>query len=135
VLSLLRLNEISSGQIFIDEQDISLVPPSEIRQRISCLSQEPFLFPGTIKQNADPLNVVSSTEIIDALQSVGVWGSLTTSYGITGEELLESNLDESVLSQGHKQLFCLARALLKTSKILILDEPTSRYVHVHVHVN
>ena len=132
MLSLLRLNEISSGQIFIDEQDISLVPPSEIRQRISCLSQEPFLFPGTIKQNADPLNVVSSTEIIDALQSVGVWGSLTTSYGSTGEELLESNLDESVLSQGHKQLFCLARALLKTSKILILDEPTSRYVHVHV---
>jgi ABC-type phosphate transport system ATPase subunit len=73
--------------------------------------------------------VVSSTEIIDALQSVGVWDSLAASHNSMGEELLGSTLDESFLSQGHKQLFCLARALLKKSKILVLDEPTSRYVY------
>ncbi|CAG8893204.1 unnamed protein product [Penicillium egyptiacum] len=124
-LSLLRLNEINSGQIFIDGQDISLMSRSSIRQRISCLSQEPFLFPGTIRQNADPLNIVSSTQIIDALQSVGVWDFLAASPGSTDEDMLDSILDDSILSQGQKQLFCLARALLKRSKILILDEPTS----------
>ncbi|KAF4768608.1 hypothetical protein HAV15_002643 [Penicillium sp. str.  len=124
-LSLLRLNEINSGQIIIDGQDISLMSRSSIRQRISCLSQEPFLFPGTIRQNADPLNVVSSTQMIDALQSVGVWDSLAASLGGTDEGILDSILDDSILSQGQKQLFCLARALLKRSKILILDEPTS----------
>lgn len=128
-LSLLRLNEIFAGKIVIDGQDISLLPRSTVRQRISCLGQEPLLFPGTVRQNADPLNVASSTEIIDALSSVGVWDSLVTSHNNTDEVLLDSNLDESILSQGHKQLFCLARALLKKSKILILDEPTSRYVN------
>ncbi|KAJ5285483.1 ABC transporter [Penicillium chrysogenum] len=124
-LSLLRLNEINSGQIFIDGQDISLMSRSSIRQRISCLSQEPFLFPGTIRQNADPLNVVSGTQIIDALQSVGIWDSVAAGRGSTDEEILDSILDDSILSQGQKQLFCLARALLKRSKILILDEPSS----------
>lgn len=129
-LSLLRLNELVSGQILIDGQDISLMTRSSIRQRISCLSQEPFIFPGTVRENADPLGKVSSTQIVDALQSVGVWNILAASHSGTDEEVLDSRLDESILSQGQKQLFCLGRALLKRSKILILDEPTSRYVHV-----
>ncbi|GIJ97989.1 hypothetical protein Aspvir_000097 [Aspergillus viridinutans] len=124
-LSLLRLNELVSGQILIDGQDISLMTRSSIRQRISCLSQEPFIFPGTVRENADPLGKVSNTQIVDALQSVGVWSILAASHSSTDEEVLASRLDESILSQGQKQLFCLARALLKRSKILILDEPTS----------
>jgi ABC-type multidrug transport system fused ATPase/permease subunit len=103
---------------------------SYLRQGISCLSQEPFHFPGTIRENADPLGKVSSSQIVDALKSVGVWSILTSSHRGTDEEVLDSTLDDNILSQGQKQLFCLARALLKRSKILILDEPTSRYVHV-----
>ena len=103
---------------------------SYLRQGISCLSQEPFNFSGTIRENADPLGKVSSSQIVDALKSVGVWSILTSSHRGTDEEVLDSTLDDNILSQGQKQLFCLARALLKRSKILILDEPTSRYVHV-----
>ncbi|KAJ5218037.1 uncharacterized protein N7498_000136 [Penicillium cinerascens] len=124
-LSLLRLNEIVSGQIRIDGQDISSMPGSSIRQRISCLSQEPFIFPGTVRENADPLGKVSNAQIVDALQSVGIWSILAASHSDTDEDVLDSRLDDNILSQGQKQLFCLARALLKRSKILILDEPTS----------
>ncbi|KAE8407397.1 multidrug resistance-associated protein [Aspergillus pseudonomiae] len=124
-LSLLRLNEIVSGQILIDGQDISAMSRSTIRQRISCLSQEPFLFPGTIRQNVDPLNILESQDIINALRCVGVWNALVAHHGGNDERMLDSKFNEEILSNGQKQLFCLARALLKKSKILLLDEPTS----------
>ncbi|KAH8702423.1 multidrug resistance-associated protein [Talaromyces proteolyticus] len=124
-LSLLRLNELVSGQILIDGQDVSLISRSSLRQRISCLSQEPFLFPGTIRQNADPLNIMTNTDIINALQSVELWDVLVANHIAHEEAVLDAKLNDSILSQGQKQLFCLARALLKKSKILILDEPTS----------
>ncbi|KAJ5308895.1 hypothetical protein N7508_004274 [Penicillium antarcticum] len=128
-LSLLRLNELVSGRIFIDGQDITLMPRPSIRRRISCLSQESFYFPGTIRDNADPEGKVSSREIVEALNSVGVWSVLTASHSGSEEEVLDSALGDNSLSQGQKQLFCLARALLKRSKILILDEPTSSLDH------
>jgi ABC-type multidrug transport system fused ATPase/permease subunit len=129
-LSLLRLNEVLSGQILIDGQDIFSVPRSLIRHRISSLSQEPFIFPGSIRQNVDPLGVAANFDIIAALDKVGVWSTFksTSTSGGHDETLLDETLTETSLSDGQRQLFCLARAILKKSKILILDEPTSRYV-------
>ncbi|KAJ5200516.1 ABC transporter integral membrane type 1 [Penicillium cf. griseofulvum] len=126
-LSLLRLNEVVSGQILIDGIDISTIPRSFIRHRISSLSQEAFLFPGTIRQNIDPLGLSTDIDIIEALKCVEIWNALVsaTNSGANSGVVLDAILTDTTLSEGQKQLFCLGRALLKKSNILILDEPTS----------
>ncbi|EEA22370.1 ATP-dependent bile acid permease, putative [Talaromyces marneffei ATCC 18224] len=99
-LSLLRLTELVSGRILIDGQDVTLISKSFLRQRVSCLSQEAFLFPGTIRQNADPLNNMTNTEIINALRCVELWDALVAIHGGNEEVVLDAKLNDSNLSHG-----------------------------------
>ncbi|KAF4981000.1 hypothetical protein FZEAL_3115 [Fusarium zealandicum] len=124
VQALLRMTEIVNGQITLDGEDISFVPRSLIRQRLSCLTQEPFLFSDTVRFNADPLRNSSDEEIKNALERVGIWSVIKAKVG-EDSDALDEKMDENFLSHGQRQLFCLARALLKRSSLLILDEPTS----------
>ncbi|KAJ1717448.1 hypothetical protein NYO67_208 [Aspergillus flavus] len=128
ILAILGMAEVKSGRILIDGEDISMLSPAIVRNRIQCLAQEPFVVPGSVRQNLDPLGDKCDSELIVALERVQLLGAMvdrSLMYGFPDCNPLDIMIDDSFLSYGQQQLLCLARHLLKQSTILLLDEPTS----------
>lgn len=121
VAVLFHMLEITDGSVVIDEIDISTIPRNILRERLTVIPQDPIFLKGTIKENLDPLGlapVPSSLETV--LTKVGLWEIVTNAGGLD----VPMNADE-LLSHGQRQLFCLARAMLRKSKILVIDEATA----------
>lgn len=118
---LLRVVPIDRGGIYIDSVNIATLPIYELRDRISVVPQEPFLFRGTIKENLDPRKDHTESELWTALKNCLSLELVQSLGGLNGRvENLGSNL-----SAGQKQLLCLTRALLKNSKVVCIDEGTA----------
>lgn len=128
--SLLHLLEYRDGLISIDGMDLSFVPRDILRQKLNVIPQEPYFLMGSVRMNATPWASTgtsqgsserSDDEIIEALKRVKLWTLIQQKGG------LNAQMNGDFFSHGQRQLFCLARSLLRKSKIIVLDEVTSRY--------
>ncbi|XP_017108726.1 multidrug resistance-associated protein 1 isoform X8 [Drosophila bipectinata] len=121
-LALFRIIESAGGRIAIDGVDIATMGLHMLRSRLTIIPQDPVLFSGSLRINLDPFEVKTDDEIWKALELSHLKSFVKSLAAGLNHEIAEGGEN---LSVGQRQLVCLARALLRKTKVLVLDEATA----------
>jgi ATP-binding cassette subfamily C (CFTR/MRP) protein 1 len=122
MVGLFRIQELADGKLYIDNLDISTVPLHVLRKKLGIIPQDPVMFSASVRFNLDPFKQFSDEEIWKVLENSNIKEHVLSLPKKLDEEVSEGGDN---FSAGQRQLICIARAILRKPKILVLDEATA----------